>query len=50
MKIDRFYDSQLGWHFHVYSGSKLCSSFGMWWTKRCDCGVNVGKREIRFTL
>lgn len=50
MKIDRFYDPQLGWHLHIYAGRSLFSKCGAWWTKRCDCGVNIGKRELRWPL
>jgi hypothetical protein len=50
MRIDRFSHPQLGWHFHVYVGRSMHSKFGLWWCKHCDCGVNIGRRELRWFL
>ena len=52
MHVDRFYDRELGWHFHIYipgvavlpSGVQL-SAFGVWWAKRCDFDARVSRPQ-----
>lgn len=50
VNIDRFYDRELGWHFHIGPRGSFRTWLAIWWTKGCDCGAAIGNREIRFPL
>nr|WP_156941957.1 hypothetical protein [Mesorhizobium sp. LNHC220B00] len=50
LRIEKFYDRKLGWDFSIGPSHGFKTWFAIWWTKRCDCGVALGNREVRFSL
>lgn len=44
-RIDWYFNRRDGWHFHVEPRDfRWHSYFGVWWTRGCDAGINVGRR------
>lgn len=50
MRIERFFSRKLGFDFCVGPSDSFKTWIAIWYTRRIDCGIAIGDREIRWKL